>query len=166
MLLKRPRTGIAPPATLLLTGCPVGLNWMLFRKTVGFVAWGFCEIRRQRKDQTLAPQTLHPPCPPVRQVLEGLGLSFLQDVLRPTLMPGLLELPTQSCPLGAPHLAWLELEQEGVIPQWTLSFLLLTADSRRLGRPRGLFSFSGRECRGYHRNQGPPNRSSIPARPA
>lgn len=74
---------------------------MLFRKTVGFVAWGFCENRRQWEDQTLAPQTLHPPSPPVCQVFEGLGLSFLQDVLRPTLMPGLLELPTQSCPLGA-----------------------------------------------------------------
>lgn len=74
---------------------------MLFRKTVGFVAWGFCEIGRQREDQTLAPQTLHPPCRPVHQVFEGLGLSFLQDVLRPTLMPGLLELSTQSCPRGA-----------------------------------------------------------------
>lgn len=87
---------------------------MLLGKTVGFAAWGFCEIRRQWEDQTLAPETLHPP---IHQVLEGLGLSFLQDVLGPTLVRGLLELFTQSCPLQGPPLAWLELEQEGVRPQ-------------------------------------------------
>lgn len=74
---------------------------MLLGKTVGFAAWGFCEIRRQWEDQILAPETLYPSYPPIHQVLEGLGLSFLQDVLRPTLVPGLLELFTQSCPLGA-----------------------------------------------------------------
>lgn len=49
----------------------------------------------------LALQTLRPPCPPSTRWLEGLGLSFLQDVLRPACIPGLREPSTQSCPPGA-----------------------------------------------------------------
>lgn len=63
-----------------------------------FVAWGFCEVRRQGERQALALQNLQLPCP--SRPPGGAGTSG-QDALRPTLMQCLLKLSTQSCPPGA-----------------------------------------------------------------
>lgn len=94
------------------------------------------------------------------------GLSLLQDVLRPTLRQGLLELSTQSCPLGATSgLAAAGAERGGTTMDTAISSRLrLTQVS---GFSPWLIPFKVRECRGYHGNQGPGgNRSSIPACPS
>lgn len=81
-------------------------------------------------------------------------------------MQGLLELSTQSCPLGATSgLATAGAERGGTTMDTAVSFRLrLTQVS---GLSQWLFPFNVRKYSGYHGNQGPAgNKSSIPACPS